>query len=323
MNKNFVIGQYVKGDSYIYKIDPRVKIISILILMVSVFFLKSIVAILLFMAFVILILLTARISVIKAIKGIRPLLLLMIFIFFIQILINMNGPIVLDKEMTLSLLSIGIAVLLVLAYFMLLRYIKTKIILLFIILFLIYLSFRFVPGIPNIIKLFNFRVYKDGLMTSLYVLIRLVSIVLLSTILTISTTPSDLTLAFEWIFRPLKIFKINSEEIALIFTIALRYIPTIRDEAFKIMDAQASRGVDFKESIFFKKIKQIVSLLVPMFVISFERSDELADAMLSRNFVPGRPKTHYHQLMFRFSDLLVVIFSLLILGGSICIYILL
>ena len=323
MNKNFVIGQYVKGDSYIYKIDPRVKIISVIILMISVFFLKNIIAVSAFLGMVILILLTAKISLIKAINGIRPLLFLMLFIFVMQVLINKNGDIILDKEMNISLLSIGVVVLIIVGYFFLMRYIKTKILSLLIVLVLIYCALRYIPSLPTSIKSFNFTIYQDGLYTSLYVLIRLVSIVLLSTILTISTTPSDLTLAFEWLFRPLKIFKINSEEIALIFTIALRYIPTIRDEAFKIMDAQASRGVDFKENNAFKKIKQIVSLLVPMFVISFERSDELADAMLSRNFVPGRPKTHYHQLMFRFSDLLVILLTVIILGGSICVYILL
>ena len=71
-------------------------------------------------------------------------------------------------------------------------------------------------------------------------------------------------MGLEWYFRPLKIFKINSEEIALIITIALRYIPTIVDEAEKIMDAQASRGADFKEGSIRRKISQIVSLLVPI-----------------------------------------------------------
>ena len=165
------------------------------------------------------------------------------------------------------------------------------------------------------------EIYDKGLETSLFVFFRLITVVFIATILTITTKPADLTLGIEYLLRPLKAIKINSEEIALIITIALRYIPTILDEAYRIMDAQASRGADFNSGSIMKKAKIIVSLLVPMFIISFERSDQLADAMLSRNFVPGKEKTKYHILKWKALDTVSIIFSLIILGGSICLFI--
>ena len=321
--RNFVIGQYVKGNSYIYKIDPRAKIVALLIMMVSVFFLKDIYLILGFLGLIVLIFITARVSIIKALMGLKPLVVLMLFIFAIQIFINRNGVTLYQTDLSISILSIAVSSVLLLTYFFTMRFIKFKVLYFLVILGLIFISFKYIPSIPKEIYLYSFEVYYDGLMTSIYVLVRLISILMLSMLLTISTTPSDLTLAIEWLFKPLKIFKINSEEIALIITIAIRYIPTITDEAFRIMDAQASRGADYKNSGIFKKLGQLVSLLVPMFVLSFERSEELAGAMISRNFVPGKKKTHYHNLKFRFGDLIALVFSLSILGGSICVFILL
>jgi len=95
----------------------------------------------------------------------------------------------------------------------------------------------------------------------------------------------------------------------LIISISLRYIPTILDEANKIMLAQASRGADFAEGKMKDKIKQIISLLVPMFIIAFKRSEDLADAMESRNFVPGRERTRIHDLKFGMLDLMTAFAS--------------
>ena len=148
-------------------------------------------------------------------------------------------------------------------------------------------------------------------------MIRLVIIVTLSTILTLTTKPTDLTLGLEQLLKPLNIIKINSEEIALIISIALRYIPTLLDEANKIMLAQASRGVDFQEGKLKDKIMQVISLLVPMFIISFKRSDDLANAMEARNFVPGAKRTRLHVLLWKTIDTIVVIVSSTFMLGSI------
>jgi energy-coupling factor transport system permease protein len=152
-----------------------------------------------------------------------------------------------------------------------------------------------------------------------FIMMRLIIIVTLSTILTLTTKPTDLNLGLERILKPLSIVRVNSEEIAMIISIALRYIPTLLDEANKIMLAQASRGVDFKEGKFKDKIMQIISLLVPMFIISFKRSDELANAMEARNFVPGRNRTRLHILKWNYVDTFVMIFVALVFAISIVI----
>jgi len=119
--------------------------------------------------------------------------------------------------------------------------------------------------------------------------------------------------------RPLKVIKVNSEEMAMIISIALRYIPTLLDEANKIMLAQASRGVDFTEGKMKDKVMQIISLLVPMFIISFKRSDDLADAMEARNFVPGNPRTRLHVLSWHTIDSFTIALSISILIASIAV----
>lgn len=321
--KNFVIGQYVPGKSYLYKIDPRAKILTTLIFMVAIFFLKNIYEILGALTLIIAILLSGRLSIFKAIKGLKPLIVLSIFVFIFQVFFNQTGTLLIERPLTISILSILSALIILFLYFFFLRVVKYKGLYFLLLVILLYLSFRFIPAYPKTYYTYNLQIYKDGLMTSLFVFFRLIAVVFIATILTLTTKPTDLTLALEWLSKPLKIFKVNPEEVALIITIALRYIPTIIDEAYKIMDAQASRGADFREGSIGNKISQLVSLLVPMFVISFERSDELADAMLSRNFVPGKPKTRYHMLKWRTFDFLVIAFSLLTLGGAICLFILL
>ncbi len=323
MNNNFTFGSYVPGSSYMYRIDPRVKILSTILLMVMCFFVKNIYVMLGILGAVVIIFLSARLNIFKAIAGLRHLFMLSIFIFIFQILFNQTGELMYEGYLNFSILSIGVALSVLLIYIFTKRYIKFKSLYLLVMFASLIVSFTFIPGLPNNFYILTYKIFTDGFNTAIFVLLRLVVVMLIAMILTLTTKPNDLTLALEWIFRPLKIFKINSEEIALIFTIALRYIPTILDEAYKIMDAQASRGADFKEGSIGRKISQVVSLLVPMFIISFSRSNELADAMLSRNFVPGKPKTRYHILKFRPLDLVSSIFVILLSGGILCLYILL
>jgi energy-coupling factor transport system permease protein len=117
--------------------------------------------------------------------------------------------------------------------------------------------------------------------------------------------------------KPFNYIGLNAEELAMIISISLRYIPTLLDEANKIMLAQASRGVDFSEGKFKEKITQIISLLVPMFIISFKRSDDLANAMEARNFVPGKLRTRIHILTWRRNDTITIIIGSLTLVGAI------
>ena len=225
------------------------------------------------------------------------------------------------SDLYFSISSILVSLLALVLCIFLARLSKLGFLFFIVFIFAFYISLYYLPY-PKVLFTYNFKIYRSGLDTAIFVFFRLITIVFLATILTLTTKPTDLTLGMERLLKPLKAIKINPEEIALIISIALRYIPTILDEAYKIMDAQAARGADFKSGNLFKRIKILVSLLVPMFVISFERSDELADAMLARNFVPGKPKTKYHILKWKSIDTVSLIFTIILLGGSIWLFIL-
>ena len=140
--------------------------------------------------------------------------------------------------------------------------------------------------------------------------------IMVTTILTASTKPLDLTLAIEDLLSPFKRFGFPAHEIAMMISIALRFIPTLIDETNRIMKAQASRGVDLKEGSFKEKIVAILSLIVPLFVSSFQRAEELADAMEARGYVPSATRTRYKQLVHGLKDY-VMLGSVIILLGVI------
>ncbi len=303
--KNIVIGRYVPGNSFLYKMDPRTKIICMLLLMASAFIVDNIYHMLLGLAFVFFILLIGKISVKRVYLGLRPLMFLLIFTFTFQVLFNEQGELLFEEPLFYSPLSIFLALLIFFFWFFTKKYVPFK--LLYFVLaiagigfVLTQLDFWFVFATGT------FTVYQGGLELAFFIMIRLIILVTLSTILTITTKPTDLNLGLEHVLSPLRHVRINSEEIAMIISIALRYIPTLLDEANKIMEAQASRGVDFQEGKLKDKIMQVVSLLVPMFIISFKRSDELANAMEARSFVPGKPRTRLHILTWKTLDTLAV-----------------
>ena len=160
----------------------------------------------------------------------------------------------------------------------------------------------------------NFSIYSDGVFNTLFIVVRLLLMIMLTTCLTATTKPLDLTLGIEYLLSPLKIVHFPAHEVAMMISIALRFIPTIIEETMRIMNSQKSRGVDFEEGKLKEKIQAILSLIVPLFSVAFERAYELADAMEARGYVPGAERTRYRQLKFTFKDALVVFLSFVVLG---------
>lgn len=163
----------------------------------------------------------------------------------------------------------------------------------------------------------SFKVYSDAIFQSLYIVVRLILMITVTTILTATTKPLDLTLGIEDLLGPLKRFKVPAHEIAMMISIALRFIPTLIEETNRIMKAQASRGVDLKEGKLKEKIMGILSLIVPLFVSSFQRAEELADAMEARGYYPGKQRTRYKQLKIVTRDWIFLILCGLAMSGSI------
>ena len=135
-----------------------------------------------------------------------------------------------------------------------------------------------------------------------------------TTVLTATTKPLELTYGLEYFMSPLKVIKFPAHEIAMTISIALRFIPTILEETQKIMKAQASRGVDLQEGKLKEKIGAIISLIIPLFISAFQRSEELANAMEARGYNPSAKRTRYRQLKFKGIDLTSIIVSTLVLG---------
>ena len=166
----------------------------------------------------------------------------------------------------------------------------------------------------------TFRVCSGALVDTAYIVIRLFLMVMVTTMITATTKPMDLTLGLEKLMTPLEKIKVPTHDIAMMIALALRFIPTLVEEAERILKAQSSRGVDFENGSLKEKISAVLSLIVPMFVSCFQRADDLADAMEARGYVVGGKRVRYKQLKFGWGDYLILIVSNLIMIGSIWYY---
>ena len=164
-----------------------------------------------------------------------------------------------------------------------------------------------------LIDIKGITIYSDAVFNSLFIVVRLLLMIMLTTCLTATTKPLDLTLGIEYLLSPLKVFHFPAHEVAMMISIALRFIPTIIEETMRIMNSQKSRGVDFEEGKLQEKIQAILSLIVPLFSVAFERAYELADAMEGRGYIPDAPRTRYRQLKFTFKDGVVIFGSIVCL----------
>ena len=136
-----------------------------------------------------------------------------------------------------------------------------------------------------------FEIHLDSIIQTIKIVLRLALLIMLSTLFTATTKPLDITVAIDDLFAWLKVFKVNVSILSMTISIALRFIPTILDETYRIMKAQASRGVDFKNGKLKEKVVAISSLIVPLLISELSRSDELANAMEARNYNPLAKRT--------------------------------
>ena len=165
----------------------------------------------------------------------------------------------------------------------------------------------------------GWTVYWDSFAEAARIIVRLVMMIMLAMALTSSTKPLDLTYALQWYLSPLKPLHFPVEEVAMTISIALRFIPTLLEDALRVMRAQSSRGVDFAHGNLWKRITGLTSLIIPLFVSSFIRSEELANAMECRCYDPREKRTRYRKLHFRITDLLLFLLVASIAAGVITI----
>ena len=167
-------------------------------------------------------------------------------------------------------------------------------------------------------KFYVFKVTTEGIIYGVQISLRLVLLIVLSSLLTFTTSPLKLTDATEKILSPLKKIGVPSHELAMMMTIAIRFVPTLIEETDKIIKAQKSRGLDFESGVLIKKLRAMVPILVPLFLSSFRRADDLAMAMEARCYRGVEGRTHMKQLRLTNLDFCAAAVVLLIcaaIGG--------
>ncbi|CDQ41390.1 energy-coupling factor transporter transmembrane component T family protein [Virgibacillus salexigens] len=159
-------------------------------------------------------------------------------------------------------------------------------------------------GTP-VFNIFTFTVYSGGILQGFAISMRFFLLILVTSLLTLTTTPIEITDAIEELLHPLKKVRFPVHELALMMSISLRFIPTLLQETEKISKAQASRGVDFRTGPIKERVQAVVPLLVPLFVSAFKRAEELAMAMEARGYQGGQGRTKLRELKIGKRDIFV------------------
>ena len=240
MIKDITIGQYIPGESFVHKLDPRLKILISLLFIVDLFLVNNFEGYLFVIIFIVTTILIANLSLKYIYNGLKPILVLLLITAVLNIFMTPG------KEL-----------------------------------------------------LWNWKfiyIYKEGLIIAAFMIIRLVFLIMGTSILTLTTSPIELTDGIEKLLGPFKRIGVPAHELAMMMTIALRFIPTLMDETDKIMKAQMARGADFESGNLISRAKSLIPILVPLFISSFRRADELAMAMESRCYKGGEGRTRMKQL---------------------------
>lgn len=187
-----------------------------------------------------------------------------------------------------------------------------------IILFTVILNMFFTPSGKVLFEFYFIRITTSGLYTALRMAVRLILLVVGSSVLTLTTSPVQLTDAIESVLKPLKKIGVPAHEIAMMMTIALRFIPTLIEELDKIRKAQMARGADFDTGGLIKKAKSLIPLLVPLFISSFRRADELAMAMEARCYRGDINRTRMKQMILNRNDYIAVLYIIVFSSIIIC-----
>lgn len=254
MLSDITIGQYVKGDSLLHRLDPRTKIIGVFLLMTALFSVNNARGFGLVAGFIVFVLLLSRVPLKFYLKGLKPLVIIVIFTALMQMLLT-PGEIIWSWSV--------------------------------------------------------FKITWEGVRLAFFMCSRLIFLVLITSVLTLTTTPIALTDAIETLLNPLKPIGVPAHELAMMMTIALRFIPTLIEETEKIIKAQTARGADFESGNLLNRAKALLPILVPLFLSAFKRADELAIAMEARCYHGGEGRTRLHELMYTRKDVTVLVFLVL------------
>ena len=171
-----------------------------------------------------------------------------------------------------------------------------------IVLFTAIINIFYITGGKELISLGFITVTEKGVFTAIFMAIRIIFLIISSSLLTYTTVPTQLTDAIERLLSPLKIFHIPVHTLAMMMTLALRFIPTLIEEVERITNAQKARGADFESGSFMDKIKALIPILIPLFISAFRRAYELSYAMTCRCYTGGEGRTRMKQMKLKAGD---------------------
>lgn len=261
MISDITFGQFFPADSVVHRLDPRIKFLMLIFIIVFIFLATDFYGMSLALIFSVLIIILSKIPLKMYLKNIKAILPILIFTAIINSLYVKEGTVWFDKW---------------------------------------------------IITITSGGVYKAAFMA-----IRITLLIVISSTLTYTTTPNDLTDAIERLCKPLKFIGLGSviHMLTMMMTIALRFIPTLIEETQKIMNAQKARGADIESGGFFSRVKALIPILIPLIILSVRRAYDLAEAMECRCYNGGVGKQRMKQLHIKLRDIFAVLLCLVWAGG--------
>ena len=246
MLKDITLGQYFPGTTVAHKLDPRTKILLVVLYIVALFCAKGAVSYALLGACLAVCVRISKVGVRQLVRGLKPVL--------------------------------------------------------FIIIFTGLLNLFFVPGETYLFEWGFLRISEEGVRNAVFMVLRIMLLIMGTFLMTYTTSPISLTDGLERLLGGLKRFHVPVHELAMMMSIALRFIPTLIEETDKIMSAQKARGADFESGSIIQKAKALIPILVPLFISAFRRADELATAMECRCYHGGEGRTKLHVLQYAGRD---------------------
>ncbi len=261
MTANITLGQFLPGDSGVHRLDPRTKIMLMVLYIVIVFIVDTMWFFVIPTLLLVFMFIMARVPASYFFSSLKPMRWLLLFMFIIN-LFSTSGEIVW-------------------------------------------------------VQLWIIRITQEATLRAVFFTLRLVLLVAGTSILTLTTSPIMLTDGLEKLMSPLRKIRFPAHELAMMMTIALRFIPTLMEETDRIQKAQMARGADFESGNIIQRAKSMIPILVPLFVSAFRRADELAMAMESRCYHGGEGRTRMRELHFQWGDLTATLILCAVLAAII------
>ena len=245
MLRDITLGQYYQTESVIHRLDPRVKLVTTICFIISLFIVDNWIGYLIAILFLALVIRLSRVPVKFMVRGMKSILFLLIVAGCFNLFLT--------------------------------------------------------PG-EVLVSFWKLKITKEGIFLASFMALRLILLIMGSSVMTLTTTPNQLTDGLEKLLGPLKHLRVPVHEVAMMMSIALRFIPILMEETDKIMKAQIARGADFESGNLIKKAKSLVPLLVPLFISAFRRANDLAMAMEARCYRGGERRTKMKPLIYRKRD---------------------